>query len=90
VKGVNISVREVKDKIRKLKVDGASGPDGIGPQLLKNVIDEIAPPLATIMKKSQKEGAVPEDWRTANVTPHLQKGTESGSGQLPASLANFC
>jgi hypothetical protein len=89
VKGVNISVRGVKDKIRKLKVDGAAGPDGMGPLLLKKVIDEIVPPLATIMKKSLKEGAVPEDWRTANVTPIFKKGQKADPGNYrPVSLTS--
>jgi hypothetical protein len=89
VKGVNISVRGVKDKIRKLKVDGAAGPDGMGPLLLKKVIDEIASPLATIMKKSLKEGAVPEDWRSANVTPIFKKGQKADPGNYrPVSLTS--
>jgi hypothetical protein len=35
LKGVNITVRAVKDKIRRLKTDGAAGPNGLGPLLLK-------------------------------------------------------
>jgi hypothetical protein len=89
LKGVNISVRAVKDKIRRLKVDGAAGPDGLGPLVLKKLIDQVAEPLAEIMRTSLKEGAVPEDWRTANVTPIYKKGSKSDPGNYrPVSLTS--
>jgi len=37
---------EVKKKIRALRTDGASGPDGIGPRVLQELQDELAPALA--------------------------------------------
>jgi hypothetical protein len=87
LKGVNISVRAVKDKIRQLKVDGAAGPDGLGPLVLKKLIDQVAEPLTEIMRTSLKEGAVPEDWRTTNVTPIYKKGSKSDPGNYrPVSL----
>jgi hypothetical protein len=74
LRGVNISVRAVKQKIRKLRTDGAAGPDGLGPLVLKKLADQIAEPLALVMRTSLREGAVPEDWRTANITPIFKKG----------------
>jgi hypothetical protein len=61
----------------------------MGPLVLKKVIHEIAPPLATIMRKSLKEEAVPEDWRTANITPIFKKGQKSDPGNYrPVSLTS--
>jgi hypothetical protein len=70
-------------------VDGAAGPDGLGPLVLKKLIDEITPPLAKVMRLSLSEGAVPEDWRTANVAPIFKKGSKSDAGNYrPVSLTS--
>ena len=66
---VSIKVRDLKKKIRALRSDAAAGPDGIGPRVLQALQDELAPVLAHIFKKTLAEGAVPEDWKLANVTP---------------------
>jgi hypothetical protein len=71
---ISITVKEVKEKIKKLREDSATGPDSIGPLLLKKLANELAWPLARIMRSSLREGVVPEDWRTANVMPIFKKG----------------
>jgi Reverse transcriptase (RNA-dependent DNA polymerase)/Endonuclease-reverse transcriptase len=87
--GVNITVRAVKDKIKRLRVDGAAGPDRIGPLLLKRLVEEIAWPLTRVMRASLREGSVPEDWRTANVAPIFKKGSKSDAGNYrPVSLTS--
>jgi Reverse transcriptase (RNA-dependent DNA polymerase) len=87
--GVNITVRAVKDKIRRLRVDGVAGPDRIGPLLLKKLEEEIAWPLTRVMRVSLRDGSVPEDWRTANVAPIFKKGSKSDPGNYrPVSLTS--
>jgi hypothetical protein len=89
LRGVNITVRTVKDKIRRLKTDWAAGPDGLGPLLLKKLVDQVAAPLAAVMKKSLAEGVVPEDWRSANVTLIFKKGHKADPGNYrPVSLTS--
>jgi hypothetical protein len=89
LKDINISVRSVKNKIHKLRADAATGPDGLGPLLLKKLVDEIALPLAKVMRLSLKEGVVPDDWRTANVTPIFKKGKKSDPGNYrPVSITS--
>jgi hypothetical protein len=39
----------------------AAGPDGLGPLLLKQLIDQVAAPLAIVMKRSLLERVVLED-----------------------------
>jgi hypothetical protein len=57
--------------------------------VLKKLIDQVAEPLAEIMRTSLKEGVVPEDWRTANVTPIYKKGSKSDPGNYrPVSLTS--
>jgi ribonucleases P/MRP protein subunit RPP40 len=76
-------------KIQKLRMDRAAGPDRIGPLLLKKLADEIAWPQSKVMRSSLREGAVPEDWRTTNVTPIFKKGARSDPGNYrPISLTS--
>ena len=84
-----ITVKEVKAKIRKLKRESAAGPDGVGPLLLQELQDGLAPALAIIYRKSLDSGTVPEDWRIANVTPIFKKGSKSDPGNYrPVSLTS--
>ncbi len=79
----------MKKKIRALRTDGASGPDGIGPRVLQELQDELAPALAVVFTKSLEEGVVPQDWLEANVTPIYKKGTKSLPGNYrPVSLTS--
>jgi Reverse transcriptase (RNA-dependent DNA polymerase) len=84
---VQITAKAVKEKIKRLRDNAAVGPDGLGPLLLKNLMHVIAEPLAAVMRASLQEGQVPEDWRTANVTPIFKKGAKSDPGNYrPVSL----
>merc|ERR1711894_847778 len=49
------------------------GPDGIPAILLKKIRDEIALPLALILRKSIDEGKIPDIFKLAYVTP-IHKG----------------
>ena len=89
--GVNITTKKVKEKIKKLRTDAASGPDQIGPVLLQELIDQLASPIATVMRKSIESGSVPADWRTAHVAPIFKKGAKSSPGNYrPVSLTSVC
>jgi Reverse transcriptase (RNA-dependent DNA polymerase)/Endonuclease-reverse transcriptase len=91
ISSVKITVRAVKDRIKKLRVDSVAGPDVIGPLLLKKLMHELAWPLTKVMRASVREGLVPEDWRTANVTPIYKKGQKSDPGNYrPVSLTSVC
>jgi Reverse transcriptase (RNA-dependent DNA polymerase) len=57
--------------------------------LLKRLCNELAELLAKVMRISLKDGAVPEDWRTANVTPIFKKGRKSDpENYRPVSLTS--
>jgi Reverse transcriptase (RNA-dependent DNA polymerase)/Endonuclease-reverse transcriptase len=91
ISDVKITAKEVKGKIKKLRTDGAAGPDGMGPLLLKELVEEISWPLAKIMRTSLQSGEVPEDWRTANMTPIYKKGARTDPGNYrPVSLTTVC
>ena len=43
------------------------------------------------MRKTLEEGSVPDDWRTANVTPIFKKGARhSPANYRPVSLTSVC
>ena len=69
----------------------ASGPDDIGPVILKNLRPFISPTLQHIFQRSLEEGCVPEDWLHANVTPIYKKGCRSDPANYrPISLTSVC
>ena len=86
---IYVSKYEVKKKIRKLRSHAAAGPDEIGPRLLQELEDEISGPLTMIFRASLETGDVPEDWRSANVTPIYKKGAKGDAANYrPVSLTS--
>ncbi len=80
----------MKRKIRVLRTNAASRPDGLGPKVLQELQDELSPILAAIFRKSLDKGVVRQDWKEANVTPIFKKGTKSSPGNYrPVSLTSI-
>jgi hypothetical protein len=46
-------VKAVREKIWGLRSEAAARPDGIGPRLLKELVNELSPALVTIYPGSQ-------------------------------------
>ena len=85
--GTWITTGKVKAKIKNLKPHSAAGPDGIAPKFLLNCVNQIAPVLAMLYRKSVADGQVPEEWRQANVVPTFKKGSKMAAGNYrPVSL----
>jgi Reverse transcriptase (RNA-dependent DNA polymerase)/Endonuclease-reverse transcriptase len=88
---IHISEEHVKKKIQKLKPASAPGPDGIGSMLLKELAEQVKRPLSIIFAKSMEAGIVPDDWKTAHVTPIHKKGSKADPGNYrPVSLTSVC
>jgi hypothetical protein len=51
---VNITEKAVRDKIRNLKPESATGPDEIGPKLLQELVNELNLPLVLIFRGNGK------------------------------------
>jgi hypothetical protein len=82
---------KVAKKIRDLHSTAAPGPDKIGPALLQELNEEVAPILAIIFQESLVTCDVPADWQTANVTPIFKKGAKPEPGNYhPVSLMSIC
>ena len=63
----------VKDQLINLDIHKSMGPDGMHPQVLRQLEEVIVRLLSIIFGKSWGMGEVPEDWRKANVTPIFKK-----------------
>ena len=76
--------------LTKLNIHKASEPDGLSARVLE-CSSEIAPVLAYIFNESLAQGAVPDDWRLANVTPVFKKGEKyDAANYRPVSLTCIC
>ena len=62
--------------IRSEREDKSPGADDLSPRLLKRISEEIAYPVTILFSQSMSEGAVPHDWKIANVTPIFKKGSQ--------------
>jgi len=51
------------------------GSDNLLHRLLMQIQNVISRPLWILFQKSLQEGAVPDDWKRANVTPIFKKGS---------------
>ncbi|KFZ60307.1 RNA-directed DNA polymerase from mobile element jockey, partial [Antrostomus carolinensis] len=80
----------VRDQLSNLGIHKSMGPDGMHPQVLRELAEVIARPLSIIFAKSWETGEVPEDWRKANVTPIFKKGKKEDPGNYrPVSLTSI-
>jgi len=72
---ITITREKVFSKLKGLKVDKFSGPDGLHPRLLKEVTAEIVDALVLIFQNSldSRKVPVPVDWKHANVMPLFKK-----------------
>jgi len=70
----------VRDHLSNLDTHKSMGPDGMHPQVLRQLAYVIAEPLSIIFERSWRMGEVPEDWRKAYVTPVFRKGKKEDTG----------
>ena len=69
-----IDINGVHKQLATLKVNKATGPDGISPRVLRELADVLAKPLTTLFQSSLDKGKVPMDWKMASVCPVYKKG----------------
>jgi hypothetical protein len=77
----------VLKSIRGLKANSCAGPDGLPALFFKNAANLISFPLSVIFNLSLQTGSLPDNWKTAAVTPVFKKGSPSDpSNYRPISL----
>jgi len=86
---VEITSNKVLNKLNKLQINKSSGGEGLPSRVLRELSNEICVPLAYLMQNSLLEGVVPDDWKTADVSPIFKKGSKSDPGNYrPVSLTS--
>ena len=65
---ITMSQKEIEEKICKLKVKKATGPDGLSARLLKYAGMSIAPFLTSVFKQSVEACKPPDQWKIARVS----------------------
>ncbi|PKU38009.1 rna-directed dna polymerase from mobile element jockey-like [Limosa lapponica baueri] len=83
------SIKEdrARDHLGKLDAHKSMGLDGMHQRVLRELADGIAKLVSIIFERSWRTGEVPEDWRTANVSPVFKKGKKEDPGNYrPVSL----
>ena len=73
---ITMSQKEIEEKICKLKVKKATGPDGLSARLLKYAGMSIAPFLTSVFKQSVEACKPPDQWKIARVCAAFKKGRE--------------
>ena len=87
---VVFTASEIRKKILALKPFSALGPDGITVNILQRQVDSLSIAFECLFTVSMKEGVVPRDWKTANVTPIFKKGSKCQPGNYqPVSLTSI-
>ena len=67
----------IEKQLRNLKPNKAAGPDQISPWILKNFANECARMLQIIFTQSYDSGNLPEEWKTAVISPIHKKDDKS-------------
>ncbi|CAB4032685.1 Hypothetical predicted protein, partial [Paramuricea clavata] len=85
-----LTVEEVQAVLETLDVTKATGPDNVPARLLKETAPVISTSLCTLFNKSLSQGALPEDWKIANIIPVYKKGEkEYAENYRPISLLSI-
>ena len=83
------SMTELEAALSNMK-SGAAGPDGVTPQMLKELSETGKKTLLRVLNKSLLSGQVPTAWRRANIIPIHKKGKppEQPASYRPISLTS--
>ncbi len=72
-----IRQKAVRQQLRRLKVDKATGPDEISARVLKTCADSLARPLTLIIRTMLQTGRWPACWRFHHIVPLYKKKSKS-------------
>ena len=88
---IQLSVERVKDQLRKINPNKATGPDGIVSKVLKDNANSIALMLTSVVQQSLDTATVPSAWKEANINGIYKKGDKFRPANCrPVSLTCVC
>lgn len=81
---------EVVRQLKRIKPNSATGPDQIPARILHECATELGPSLSSLFQTSLSVGAIPEEWKHANVVPIYKTGSRNQiSNYRPISLTSI-
>ena len=87
IRDIRLSSKEIEKKTNLLKMNKATGPDGISPRLLKLAESAVVTLLTSLYTHSIRESKVYNDWKVARITPVFKKDDEAEMGNYrPLSM----
>ena len=87
---ITLTEEIIKNKIIKLNPNKSPGPDKWRPRVLKEVAEELTPPLLILLRKSLDEGSLPDDWKQGNITAiHKKVSKANPCNYRPISLTSM-
>ena len=87
---MSCSQDEVLKHLSSLKLQTASGPDGISSHMLRSTAGSIAPSITRIFNESLRQMKVPDQWKMSNVTLIPKPGDPtSPTNYRPISLLSL-
>ena len=73
------AVSEGQNIYKNLKVHKSKGSYEMHPQVLRELVDEVAKPLSILFERSWQSGEVPTVWNRGNKTSIFKKGKKEDS-----------
>jgi len=87
---INITLDDVRQKLRKVNPTKSPGPDQIHPRIYAELYDVLCYPLHNIFIASLEQGIVPKDWKEAQVSAIYKKGNKKHAcNYRPVSLTSI-
>lgn len=91
MKDITVEKKGVLKLLLNLKEKKASGPDNVPARILKLAAEPLSDCLTLLFNASLTQGNLPDDWKTANITPVFKKGERyKASNYRPVSLTCIC
>ena len=84
--GIVISELDVRNILRRVKVNKATGPDDISNRILKTCYQQLAPIFTRLYQLTLDLGVIPQIWKTSSIIP-VPKGNRKGRS---TDLNAFC
>ena len=74
---IQITESDVIDVLKILKLNKATGPDGISNRMLKSTCNTVSVPLSKLFNFSLRTHTYPELWKISHVMPLFKKGDKT-------------
>uniref|UniRef100_A0A0X3PTK8 Reverse transcriptase domain-containing protein n=1 Tax=Schistocephalus solidus TaxID=70667 RepID=A0A0X3PTK8_SCHSO len=88
---VSFPMDTVRKTLKQLQPTKSPGPDGISAKVLNELTEQLALPLSKIFESSMEAGALPTEWKIANITPIYKGGERTSPNSFrPVSLTSIC